>query len=122
MEFEISQVALNHGLTFLAVATGIVVIVVGGFIVKLLLDLSVLAKNVNTTSTILNEELKPTLNELNKTISSFNELVQNTGEGVDNVKLGLENVLSKTKFFSQSLFGGILKGFMTAYSLFCKKR
>ncbi len=122
MEYQLSQIALNNGLTFLAISTAIVLIVVGGFLVKLLMDLSDLAKNVNTTSEILNAELKPTLNELNKTLTSFNELVQNTGEGVGNVKLGLENALSKTKLFSQNLFGGFLKGFMTVYTLFCKKK
>lgn len=44
MSVEVSQVILNHGLTFLAVATGIVVVVVAGFLVKLLVDLSTLAK------------------------------------------------------------------------------
>ncbi len=122
MEYQISQIALNNGLTFLAVSTAIVLIVVGGFLVKLLMDLSVLAKNVNETSEILNEELKPTLNELNKTITSFNALVQNTGEGMGNVKIGLENAISKTKLFSQNIFGGFLKGFMTVYTLFCKKK
>ena len=122
MEYQLSQIALNNGLTFLAISTAIVLIVVGGFLVKLLMDLSDLAKNVNTTSEILNAELKPTLNELNKTLTSFNELVQNTGEGVGNVKLGLENALSKTELFSQNLFGGFLKGFMTVYTLFCKKK
>lgn len=122
MEYQISQIALNNGLTFLAVSTAIVLIVVGGFLVKLLMDLSVLAKNLNETSEILNEELKPTLNELNKTITSFNALVQNTGEGMGNVKIGLENAISKTKLFSQNIFGGFLKGFMTVYTLFCKKK
>ena len=39
---EMSQIALNQGLTFLAWATGIVVIVVAGFLVKLLFDLQLL--------------------------------------------------------------------------------
>ena len=40
MSIELSQVILNHGLTFLAVATGIVVIVVAYFLVKLIMDLT----------------------------------------------------------------------------------
>ena len=58
------KIALNHGLTFLVWATGVVVIVVAGFLVKLLFDLSVLAKNLKETSNIVNTELKPTLKEL----------------------------------------------------------
>lgn len=33
-----SQIALNQGLTFLAWATGIVIIIVGAFLVKLIYD------------------------------------------------------------------------------------
>lgn len=121
MEIELSQVVLNNGLTFLAISTGIVVIIVGGFLVKLIIDLSKLAKNLNETSVILNDELKPTIQEINKTLTSVNSIIQNTGEGVGNVKLGLENALSKTKMFSQNLFGGFLKGFMAVYSMFRKK-
>lgn len=121
MSVEVSQVILNHGLTFLAVATGIVVVVVAGFLVKLLLDLSTLAKNINETSILLNTELKPTLKELNETMHSINSLIQSTDEGVGNVKLGLENALANTKIFSENIFGGFLKGFMTVYSLFRKR-
>ena len=78
MSVELSQVILNHGLTFLAVSTAVILIVVGCYLVKLLKDLSVLAKNVNETSIMLNCELKPTLEELNETIHSINSLVQST--------------------------------------------
>lgn len=122
MSIELSQVILNNGITFLAVATGIVIIVIAYFLVKLIMDLSVLTKNLNETSVMLNTELKPTLKELNETIHSVNSLVQSTDQGVGNVKLGLENALIKTKNLSESIFGGFLKGFMTVYSLFHKKR
>ncbi len=122
MELEISQTILNNGLTFLAIATGIVVIVVGIFLAKLLFDLSKLAKNATDTTIMLNTELEPTIKELNQTIKSFNDIVQNTGEGMGNVKLGLENVLTKTKLLSGNILGGFLKGFMTVYTLFSKKK
>ena len=54
---DMSQIALNHGLTFLVWTTGIIFIVVAGFIVKLLIDLSALAKNLKETSNIVNTEL-----------------------------------------------------------------
>lgn len=122
MNFELSQTILNHGLTFLACTTGIVVVVIAVYLVKLLKDLSTLAKNVNETSILLNTELKPTLKELNEAIRSINSIAQNTDEGVGSVKLGLENAISKTKVFSEGIFGGFLKGFMTIYSLFSKRK
>lgn len=121
MSIEVSQIVLNNGLSFLAISTGIVVLVVAGFLVKLLLELTTLAKNANETSIMLNTELKPTLKELNETIHSINSLVQSTDEGVGNVKIGIENALTKTKAFSESILGGFLKGFMTVYSIFKRK-
>ena len=53
---------------------------------------------------------------------SINSLIQSTDEGVGNVKLGLENALAKTKIFSENIFGGFLKGFMTIFSLFNRKK
>jgi len=122
MDIESSQLLLNQGLAFLYISSGIFLLVVGGFLVKLIYDSSKLVKNATVTTEIVNTELKPTLDELNKTLKTVNEIVQNTGEGVGSVKLGLENILSKTKLMSKNLFGGLLSGFMTVYSLFCKKR
>ena len=117
---EMSQIALNQGLTFLAWATGFVVIIVAGFLVKLLIDLSVLAKNLNQTSIIVNTELKPTLKELNETLSSINEIVKNTDKGVGDFKSAVGKLFYKTKLVSGTLFGGLIKGFTTAYNLFKK--
>lgn len=117
---ELSQIALNNGLTFLAVATGIIVLVVGGFLVKLLIDLSKLAKNLNETSKIVNEELKPTLENVNQTLSSINEIITNTNNGVGDVKSAIGKIVDKTKLLSGSLVGGLLNGFATVYKLFKK--
>lgn len=117
---EMSQIALNQGLTFLAWATGVIVIVVAGFLVKLLIDLSVLAKNLNQTSIIVNEELKPTLKELNETLSSINEIVKNTDKGVGDFRSAIAGFIDKTKLVSGTLLGGLFKGFTTAYNMFKK--
>ena len=117
---ELSQIALNHGLTFLAWATGVIIIVVGGFLVKLLIDLSTLAKNLNETSIIVNTELKPTLEGVNETLASINEIIKNTDKGVGDFKSAVGKIVDKTKLVSSSLFGGLIKGFATAYQLFRK--
>ncbi|MDR1168314.1 MAG: hypothetical protein LBK53_05425 [Heliobacteriaceae bacterium] len=113
---EFSQISLNHGLTFLAWASGVIIVVIGGFLVKLLVDLSTLTKNINVTSTILNTELKPTLKELNETLASVNAIVKSTDQGVDNFKAAIEKTFGKTK----SVLGGIIQGFMSIFSLFRK--
>lgn len=117
---ELSQIALNQGLTFLAWATGIIILVVGGFLVKLLIDLSALAKNLNETSSIVNTELKPTLKSVNETLTSINEIVKNTDKGVGDFKMAVGKIADKTKAFTSSIFGGLVNGFMAAYKIFKK--
>ena len=117
---ELSQIALNQGLTFLAWATGVVVLVVGGFLIKLLIDLSALAKNLNETSMIVNTELKPTLQGVNETLATINEIIKNTDKGVGDFKSAVGKILDKTKVVSGTIFGGILSGLATAYKLFKK--
>jgi len=117
---DITQIQLNQGLTFLAWATSIVGIIVAAFLVKLLIDLSALTKNINTTSVLLNTELKPTLKELNETLKSVNAIVKSTDQGVDHFKTAIEKTFGKTKALSESIFGGLIKGFTTAFNLFRK--
>ena len=117
---EISQIALNNGLTFLVYATGIIILVVGGFLIKLLIDLSKLARSLNETSMIVNTELKPTLNSINSALSSINEIVKNTDKGVGDFKSAISKVIDKTKMVSGSLFGGLLSGFISVYKIFKK--
>lgn len=122
MSVEISESVLNYGITFLAVSGGIAFLVITGFLSKLIFDCSKVAKNLKTTTDIVNTELKPTVEELNKALKSFNDIVQNTNEGVGNVKTGIENILTKTKLLSGNIVSGFLKGFLTVYTLFGKKK
>lgn len=117
----LSQIALNQGLTFLAWVSAIVIIVVGGFLVKLLYDLSILTKNLNETTEIVNDELKPTIEELKETLHSVNAIVKNTDEGVDSIKNAVGKTINRTKNISDSIISGIIKGFTTVLSLFNKK-
>lgn len=122
MDIESSQVLLNQGLAFLVIAGGISLIVIMGFLAKLIYDLSKLAQNANESTVLINTELKPMMKELNKTIKTFNEIIQSTGEGVGNVKLGIENIFSKTKAISGNILGGFINGFLAVYTLFSKKK
>ena len=59
-------VQLQQGLTFLIYSAGVMFIIIGIMLVKLLFDLSVLSRNVNETTTIIKTELEPTLKNINK--------------------------------------------------------
>ena len=112
---ETSHIILNQGLTFLAVATGIIVLVVGGFLVKLLIDLSKLTKNIDETTSIVKAEIEPTLEELNNALKSINSIAQNADKQVDSLSKIFESVLGlSTSLFTKArdLSGGLIKGFV----------
>ncbi len=124
---ETSQVLLNNGLTFLAVATGIMLVLVGGFLIKLLVDLSKLAKNVDDTTSVVKNEIRPTLRELNESLHTLNDFMKSTDRGIDKMRDAVEGAfglstatLSKLKFISGSLAKGLTKGFTTVMKMFQK--
>lgn len=125
---ETSQILLNHGITFLVVATGVILIVVGGFLIKLLIDLSKLTKNIDETTSIVKSEIEPTFNEFNNALKSINSIAQSADKHVDSLGKLFENVLgasaiafSKAKKLSGGLFKGLAQGLVTVIKLFFKK-
>lgn len=125
---ETSQIFLNHGLTFLAIATGIILIIVGGFLVKLLVDLSKLTKNLDETTSIVKAEVEPTLQELNKALKSVNSIAQNADRQVDSLGKVIENIVgASANMFTRAgkLSSGLIKGFtqglVTVIKMFLKK-
>lgn len=126
-KMETSQIVLNHGLTFLAIATGLILIVVGGFLIKLIIDLTKLTKNVDETTTIVKTEIEPTLKELTKALQSINAIAQNADEKVDSIAKVFENLMGagsvafmKAKNISGGLVKGLVKGLVTVFKL-CRK-
>lgn len=122
-----SETALHNGLLFLIYTTSIVLILVSGFLIKLLIDLSRFTKNVNSTLDLLKTELEPTLSELKASLKSINAFVKSTDERVDTFKRALTDTLgfgvtavSKLKNISGAIISGTVKGFLTAYKLFSK--
>ena len=106
---------LYQSLTFLAYSTGVIVILVGAMLIKVLFDLSKLAKNVDETATIVKTELVPTLKNINKADESVNKVK----EMIKNSPL---RILTKVS----AVTGGVAKGFMgglcSAFKFFAKKK
>ncbi len=124
---ETSQILLNNGIAFLAIATGIMLVVVGGFLIKLIVDLSKLAQNVDETTTVVRNELRPTMRELNESLHTLNDFMKSTDKGIDKMKDAMEGAfgfgtetLSKLKIVSGSLAKGLFKGFTTVMKMFSK--
>lgn len=111
---ETSHILLNHGLTFLAVATGVMLIVTGGFVIKLLIDMSKLTKNLDETTSIVKSEIEPTLKGLNDALNSINAIAQNADKKVDSIAKIFDELMG-TGFLlfnrAKKVSGGLLKGF-----------
>jgi len=116
---------LYQGLTFLAYSTGVIVILVGIMLVKVLFDVSQLTKNVNETTTIIKTELEPTLKNINKSVEIVSGIIIKTDASIQKVR----DFISKTplKIFGQisKLSGKAAKGFFgglcSAFKMFSKK-
>ena len=121
---EITQ--LYQGLTFLAYTTGVIVILVGIMLVKVLFELSKLTNNINETTEIIKKELTPTLENLNKSITIISGIVIKTDESINKVKTFIANsplkLLSKLSTMSGSIAKGFLGGLCAGMKLFGKKK
>lgn len=116
---------LYQGLTFLSYATGIMVILVGIMLVKVLFDISKLTRNIDETATIIKTELEPTLKNINKSVEIVSGLIIKTDASIQKLK----EFISKTplKLLGQitKLSGKAAKGFWggmcSAFKMFYKK-
>lgn len=125
---ETSHIFLNQGLAFLTISTGVMFIIIGGFLIKLLIDLSELTRNLDETTTIVKSELKPTLQELNNALQSINSIAQNADKQVDSLAKIFESLLgvsalafTRAKKLSGGLVKGLIQGLVTIAKLFLKK-
>lgn len=116
---------LYQGLTFLAYATGIIVILVGVMLVKVLFDVSKLTQNLDETTTIIKTELEPTLKNVRKSVEIVSGVIIKADESVQKIR----SFISKTplKIFTKlsNLTGKAAKGFFgglcTAFKMFSKR-
>ena len=117
---------LYQSLTFLAYATGIIVLLVGAMLIKVLFDLSKLTRNINETTDIVKKELEPTLKNVNKSVKILSGIIIKTDEGINKVK----DFISKSPlgiFTRMSAVTGVVaKGFWSglckAFKVFRKKK
>jgi len=111
----------QQSLNLLIYSTIIMLIITTVFFVKLLADLSNLAKSLQNLSIILKHELGPTLKEFKRAVININSLAAGAGTQLDDfnrtVAGGIgalsgttRNVLDKSKIIFGSLKQGVLTG------------
>ena len=117
---------LYQSLTFLAYATGVIIIIVGGMLVKVLFDVSKLTKNINETAAEVRTELVPTLKNINKSVEIVSGIIIKTDEGVNKIKDAIKNsplnIFSKIAGVTGSISRGFMSGLCSAFKLFSKKK
>ena len=117
---------LYQGLTFLAYATGAIIIIVGVMLVKVLFDLSKLTNNINETTTIIKEELTPTLKNLNKSVEIVSGIIIKTDTAVAKVKEFIANsplrILTKLSTLGGTVTKGFFGGLFAGLKIFSKKK
>ena len=117
---------LYQSLTFLAYSTGVIVILVGIMLFKVLFDLSKLTKNLDETATIVKTEITPTLKNINKSVEIVSGIIIKADEGVNRVREMIKNsplrILSKLTSVTGTLTKGFFGGLCTAFKMFAKKK
>ena len=117
---------LYQSLTFLAYATGVIVILVGGMLIKVLFDLSKLTKNVDETATVIKTELIPTLQNINKSVEIVSGIIIKADESVNKIKDAIKNsplnLLSKLTSITGTVSKGFFGGLCSAFKIFSKKK
>ena len=117
---------LYQSLTFLAYSTGVIVILVGAMLIKVLFGLSKLTKNVDETATIVKTELVPTLKNINKSVEIVSGIIIKADESVNKIKDAIKNsplnLLSKLTSITGTVSKGFFGGLCSAFKIFSKKK
>lgn len=94
------------------------------YLVKFLIELSLLTRNLNDTTDIVKKDLEPIMGELSTTLKHVNSLAQNADTQLSTVKKVITTVLGGLSLFAgrfKFLSGSFMKGFLAAFNLFKRK-
>lgn len=115
-------------LEFLMYTTIILMVIIAGFIIKLLADLSNLVKSIQNIAIVVKHELEPTLKELKNTIVSLNSLASMTDAQLRGINKTLTDSVNKisdtTKNVStklKSTFTNLKKNIIAGIKVFTNK-
>lgn len=115
---------LEVSLIFLIFATIILGTIITVFLVKFLMDLSKLTTNVDEVTTVVKQEIEPTLKELKETLNNINSIAKSADKQVDFIKKTLSAAIGAGGIALcgiKNVSGGFFKGLSTAFKLFKKK-
>lgn len=112
-------------LTYAQIILFLVLSVAAVYLIRLIIDLSKLAKNLDETTTMVKQELEPTIDELKTTLKNLNLLASATDRQFDNARkiVGkVANIAGLVLGQFKHLSGGFTKGLIAGIELFSKKK
>ena len=107
--------SVSIGLTILIYVSALFLLVIGGFLGKLLYDLSKLAQTAQSTSEVIQTELEPTLKELREAAGSLKSIASSADSNISGLQSAIANAFS-TSFQLGSKLKGLVGGFMQGLS------
>ena len=116
--------ALNLSLILLVVVVIAAVIATTIYLVKFLMELCLLTKNLNDTTDIVKKELNPLLSELTEAFHNVYIVAKDAGKQISTIKKVISTILGFVSVFAgkfKFLSGSFMKGFMSAFNLFRRK-
>ncbi len=115
---------VNTSLVVLLIVTTIVVLALGILLAKLIINLTLLSKNVDSIAQSVQSEVQPTLKELREAAQSINSIANNADTQFSGLQNTLKSVVGASSLVGckmKGLFDGLLKGINFGLNLFNKK-
>lgn len=112
-------------LSFLLTETIIILLIVTILLVKLLVDLSNLAKSIQNLTGVIKLELEPTLKEFRRTLLNINSIATSADSQVVNLNRSINVISDSTsKLFSKAkiLTSSLKKGLLTGLKVFLEQK
>ncbi len=114
---------IDVSLVVLIYTTVVVLLVVAGFLVKLLFDLSGLARSAQSATELIQNELEPTLKELQEVAASVKSITNTADEKFTSLKNTFFGAIEKTTCITnklKSVLSGVARGISVGIKLFKK--
>lgn len=112
---------LQQALIFSIYTTTIVFVVIGVFLVKLLIELTLLSKTSQCAVETLQKELEPTLAELQTAIKNVNTIASTADEKVEELKNNVSSIINPLQSNFAKIKLTLLKSIAQGISMFLKK-
>ncbi len=116
--------ALTVSLILLILVILAAVIAITVYLVKFLIQLTILTKNLDDTTTTFKEELMPILGEFRETLANVNTIAKTANNQLATIKKITATVIGAVTIFAgkfKFLQSSFMKGFLSAFNLFRRR-